>query len=64
MDIAHKQYLEGKSHDELVQIVMDHEEIIKVKERDIFELRTILNEKQLLIDTLLKVIKYQNNIGD
>lgn len=64
MDIAHKEYLEKLSKEELINRVLDFKECLKSNSDRIIALENKLNEKQFLIDTLLRVIKYQNGLND
>ena len=64
MDIAHKLFLENKSLEELVQMVLDDEELIKIKDSELREARLIMEERQNTIEILLSVIKYQNKLND
>lgn len=64
MDIAHKLFLEDKSLEELVQMILDNEEIIKIRDRELQEARLLLAEKERTTEILLSVIKYQNKLND
>ena len=64
MDISHKLFLENQSLEELVQMVLDNEELIKIKDSELREARLIIEERQNTIEILLSVIKYQNKLND
>lgn len=64
MDIAHKEYLEKKDKNELITIILDQEDVIEDKKNDLFVHQLLLKERENTIDTLLKVIKYQNGLND
>lgn len=64
MDIAQKEYLEKKSYDELVQMILEGDELIKIKSRELQEARLLVMEKEKTIEILLSVIKYQNKLND
>ena len=60
MDVAHKQYLEKLSQEELVERILRQEQEDRIREDQILKLSTELDSKQFIIDTLMKVIKFQN----
>lgn len=64
MDIAHKEFLEKQSKEELINRILSEEDYNE-KLKKLTEIQTIkLNEKEFLIEKLLKVIKYQNGLND
>lgn len=64
MDIAHKEFLEKQSKEDLINRILEEESYIETKKNEELRLRIELTEKQFLIETLLKVIKYQNGLND
>ena len=64
MDIAHKKMLEEMTNEQVINICLEQEDTIKGYQTELARLNEIIQAKQFLIDTLLKVIKYQNGLND
>lgn len=64
MDIAHKQFLENENKESLINRILELESYIEIKKTEETILRTQLTEKLFIIETFLKVIKYQNKEKD
>ena len=64
MDMVYKEMCEAMSTEQLVNMCLEQKNTIDGYKLEVNRLLETINSKQFLIDTLLKVIKYQNGLND